>query len=220
MISASSLESMIPAGCDFFPVFNLFFFVTEIHALLDFKKRMSRLKHAPCISGTISVSPMLNTMKSTHTGLMFRLWWKEQTWRSLKLTLSPKFYFYKLFHDILPFQKNRTRDELIEQIEACLEAMDFTLEMKDEDKEGYSSLYEKDNIKVDMSKFYQVCDIKNRETVIFQGCVNVEITISETGTVETDLTFFSEDLNLNDDNYKDWSQYLNHVTLDYIQFLP
>jgi len=178
---------------------------------------MFRLKNDPIVAGTMTVSSMSNTMKCTSQGLMFRLWWKERAWQSLKLSLSPKFYFYKLFHDILPFQKYRSRSTLIEELESCLEDMDFTLEMKDEDKEGYSSLYENDNVAVDLTKFYEICDIKNQNVSCYQGCVNVEITISDGGTVETDVTFYSKDLNLNEENVKDWSHHLNHVTLDHIQ---
>jgi len=182
--------------------------------LSDIKKRMLQ----SVSNGTMTVSPMLNTMKCTNKGLMFRLWWKERVWQTLKLTLSPKFYFYKLFHDTLPFQKNRSRSTLIEELETCLEDMEFTLEMKDEDKEGYSSLYEKENVVVDLSKFYEMCDMKNQKVLSYKGCVNVEITITESGSVETEVTFYSEDLNLNEENVKDWSHHLNHVTLGHIQF--
>lgn len=169
---------------------------------------------------TVNVPRMINTMKSTEKGLMFRLWWQERPWQSLRLCLSPEFYFYKLFHDILPYQTHeRSLTDVIEQLESCLEDMDFDLAMKDEDKEGYSSLYEKCDVSVDMSKFFDICNIhQNQQPSRYQGDMNIEITITEPNMLETDVTFYSHDLDFHHPDIKDWSHHLNHVTLDRIHF--
>jgi len=85
--------------------------------------------------------------------LKWQLSWTEKSGKSLKMCVSPSFYFYSLIKDILPLRLNMNMHENYDDVIDWMVKQEFETEIEDADPEGYYCVFKKEDVQLNLEEF-------------------------------------------------------------------
>jgi len=98
--------------------------------------------------------------------LWFSIWWHEHWQETLKLCISPDFYFYELLTDILPMGSRESFAVTAEDAKHWLTERDFSIELEDVEGDWYVGTFMKEACTVDLTALCALPDVSKHKHLL------------------------------------------------------